>query len=87
MLPFRVSEATPLDKGTTASESFPTEKLTLPVGAALPVADLTVAVNRVDPVAAMLVGFAVTVVMVATGGAVTLTVADPDELAKFPVGI
>ena len=46
----------------------PTEKLTDPVGVEVPVFALTVAVILVNPVTAMLVGFADTVVAVATEG-------------------
>ena len=54
-------------------EVVPSLKETVPVGEAVPEAGLMVAVNCVVPVDAMLVGFAVVAMVVATGGTVTLT--------------
>jgi len=68
------------------SAVLPTEKVTVPDGAAPPLGGVTVAVNCVVPSAAMLAGFAVTVILSATGAPVTVTVTEAVELAKFPVG-
>jgi hypothetical protein len=58
----------------------------MPVGAAVPLAAFMVAVNWVVADEAMPAGLAVNVVAVLIAGAVTVTTADPLELAKFPVG-
>jgi type IV secretory pathway TrbD component len=60
-------------------------KVTVPVGAALPVAGFTVAVKTAPAEEAMLAGFAATVVVVLTGGAVTAIVSELLEFAKLPV--
>jgi hypothetical protein len=87
LLPFTVSPAVPFDKGTEPRSVFPIVKLTLPVGGVVPVAGLTEAVRTVVAVEAMLVGATVKLVVVATPGAVTLTVTKPVELTKLPVAI
>jgi hypothetical protein len=58
--------------------------VTVPVGVIVPVPDFTETVNSVLALWAMVEGLAVTVVVVATGGGVTVTAADPDELVKLP---
>jgi hypothetical protein len=45
---------------------------------------LTVTVRLVGPVLATLVALAVTVVVVDTGGVVTVTCTEPEELEKLP---
>ena len=67
------------------SKADPAKNDTLPAGAALPLAGLTVAVNSVVPVAGMLAGAAVSEVVVATDGTATVTVADAVEPLKLPV--
>lgn len=64
------------------SGALPSVKETEPVGEVLPLAALTVAVSVVLPPAVMLVGLAVTVVVVATTGTVTFIVTDADEPLK-----
>lgn len=91
-LPFTVSTATGVPvvavKATEPRIVVPRVNLTLPVGAADPLAAFMVAVNCVVAVEAMVVGFAVTVVVVlTTGGGVTETVVVPVELPKLPVGV
>ena|ERR1700677_255360 len=69
------------------SAVLPTENVTEPAGAALPLAGVTVAVNWVVPAAATLSGLAATVVLVATKAPVTVTVAEAVEALKLPVGV
>jgi len=65
---------------------LPAEKVTLPVGATVPEAGLTVAVRTVDAVAAILAGAAVATMVVAGRAGVTVTVTAAEvELTKFPV--
>jgi hypothetical protein len=71
-------------RGADPSVVLPLVKVTIPDGAALPVAALIVAVTRVVPLCAIAAGLAVTVVAVFTGGAVTVTVTEPVEPAKLP---
>jgi hypothetical protein len=75
-----------LVNGTEASDTLPSVKAIAPVGAAVPVADVTLAVRRVVAVGAIEVGLAVSAVVVTTGG-ITLTVTEPVELEKFPVAL
>jgi hypothetical protein len=77
--PERVSGAEP-------RRVVPRVKDTVPAGAALPEAGLTVAISCVVAAGAMLARLAVTVVVVATPDDVTVTDAVPDEGAKFPAG-
>jgi|SRR5580658_5878592 hypothetical protein len=65
------------------SEVFPIVKVTLPATAALPLAAFTIAVNWVVALNAMLAGLAATTVVVATGDAVTSTIAEPADTAKL----
>ena len=83
--PSTVSFATPLESVPVPSVVAPTAKVTVPVGVLLPLTALTVAVTTVDEVDAIVVGLAATVVVVAIG-AVTVTVAEPLDAAKFPAG-
>jgi hypothetical protein len=63
----------------------PRLKVTLPVGAVVPLAGFTIAVSVVLAVLAILAGLAETVVAVATGGIVTVTVAVPlDAVNALP---
>ena len=66
----------------TPSDVLPSVKATEPVGVVLPLAAFTVAVSAVLPPAGMLVGLAVTVVVVEVDGTLTLTVTDPEEAPK-----
>jgi hypothetical protein len=90
LLPLRVNTAVADEPDAVSvavpSEAVPTVKVTMPVGAVVPLAGLTVAVNCVVAVDAMLTGLAARVVVVATAGVVTVTVVDAVELEKFPVG-
>lgn len=61
---------------------LPSAKVTVPVGAALPLAGFTVAVSTVLPEEVMLAGFATTAMVV---GDVTVTVIEPPELMKLLV--
>jgi hypothetical protein len=65
------------------SKALPSANVTLPVGIKLPLAAFTVTVNSV--VAVLPPGPAVTVSIVAVGGAVTFTPTEDDEPAKLPV--
>jgi len=76
VLPVAVNRALP-------SEVFPIANVTLPAGAELPLAALTVAVNWVVALCAMAAGLAVSAVVVATAGAVTTTVTEPVDAAKL----
>jgi len=81
-LPFTFSTAVAFNPDVVnvaePSEAFPRVKVTLPVGAALPDAGVTVAVSWVEPLAPMLAAPAVAISVVATfTGAVTVTAADP----------
>lgn len=68
------------------SEVLPTEKMIMPLGTALPLAGVAVAVSCAVSAAVMLAGFAVTVVLVASGAPVTVTVVEAVEVLKLPVG-
>jgi hypothetical protein len=85
-LPATVNVATPFEPDAVnvpvPRDVVPDEKVTVPVGAFVPLAGLTVAVISVLAVELMLVGLAETVVVVATDAAVTVTVAVPLELVK-----
>jgi hypothetical protein len=63
-------------------------KATLPVGKRKPLTGTTEAVRTVDPVEEMAAGYAVSELAVAAPWVVpvTVTVADPDEAVKLPVG-
>jgi hypothetical protein len=76
LLPEGARVADPMD-------AVPNSNVTLPEGAALPVAGLTVTVNCVLPVGAMLAELAATAVVVAAGGTVTVTVTVPAEVPKL----
>jgi hypothetical protein len=87
-LAFTLSEAVPAaEREAVPKLLLPRLNVTVPVGAALPLAALTVAVSDVDPVVLMDVGLAVRVVVVATTGMVTVTVAAAVDVAKLPVGV
>lgn len=62
------------------SEVVPARNVSVPVGAALPLAGVTVAVNWRVAVDGRLAGVAITMVLVATGAPVTVTVAVAVEL-------
>jgi hypothetical protein len=83
--PFTVSEAVPLARTADPSDVVPVVKAMLPVGAVLPVAGFTVTVKSVDAAAAMVAGFAVTAVVVAGSGAVTVSVIGDAAEAEKPV--
>jgi hypothetical protein len=61
---------------------FPSVKLTVPVGRADPLAAFTMAVTEVVAFVAIDGGLAAATVVVAAGGTVTSTVADPADAAK-----
>jgi hypothetical protein len=67
------------------SDFEPSVKVTVPVGAVVPLAGLTVAVRTVLAVELMLAGFAETVVVVPTAGTVTVTVVFPLDAVKAVV--
>jgi hypothetical protein len=69
------------------SAMFPNENVTVPPGAPFPVTAATVAVSCAVPNAAILAGAAVTVVLVATGGPVIVTMVETVEVLKLPVGV
>lgn len=85
-LPLTVNVATPLPPETARvplpSSLFPTVKVTVPLGAAVPLAGFTVAVTVVRALLAILAGLAETVVVVAMAGTVTVTVTVPPEAVK-----
>jgi len=84
----RVAAAAPPEPASAAepSERLPAEKMTLPVGVALPLAAFTLTVKIVDALAAMLVGLAANEAVVEIKAAVTVTVTgDETELAKLPL--
>ena len=87
LLPFTINAAVAVapEPASVAVPSvmFPAEKVTLPAGVTLPLAALTVAVNCVVALCAILAGLAASVVAVATGGAVTTTVTEPDDAVKL----
>ena len=72
-------------KFAVPNAAFPAEKVTLPEGVTLALAALTVAVNCVVALCAILAGLAasVVVVVVATVGAVTTTVTEPADAVKL----
>jgi hypothetical protein len=87
-----VPEDAPEDAPEAASVAvpsavLPTENVTVPAGATLPLAGVTVAVSCVVPAAAMVAGAAMMAVLLATGGPVTVTVMEAVELLKLPVGV
>jgi hypothetical protein len=82
--PEPASVAVPSEIGP-AAVAVPNENVRLPAGATVPVAAFTVTLNCVDALWAMLAGLAVTVVVVATAGLVTITTTDPEEAAKTPL--
>lgn len=61
---------------------LPSVKATVPLGAAAPLAGVTVAVSWAVPPVLTLAGFAVTLVVVTTGGALTATTTVDDEAAN-----
>ena len=65
----------------------PSENVTFPVGAVVPLAGFTVAVTLVEPPDATVDGLAEAEVVVATGAAVTVTDTVPLEFVKLPVAI
>ena len=81
LLPFTVREAVDPERAADPRVVLPSVNVTVPVGAALPLAGFTVAVSTVFAEEGMLAGLAVTVVVVAMS---SVTVADPEELAKPP---
>jgi hypothetical protein len=90
LLPFTVSVAVtvPPEPASAAVPNAvpPAEKLTLPVGAVLPLAAVTVTVKTVDALWAILTGLAANKAVVAIRGAATVTViAAETELAKLPL--
>ena len=80
-----VAVAMPLEPDRLAAPSkvLPSEKETEPVGVVFPLPALTVAVSVVPPPTTMVVGLAVTLVVVATAGTVTATVTDPEDAPKL----
>src|ERR1035441_15170 len=80
------AEAPKGDSVADPSEVLPAEKVTLPVGAVLPLKGFTVTARWGVAVDAILAGFAVTDVVVPTAEPVTVTAVDADEAAKFPAG-
>lgn len=87
VLPFTAKVAPDAESGTLPRVVLPVEKITVPVGKALPLAALTVAVTTVAAEVAIVDGLAATEVLVATGGAVTVTVVEALEFEKFPVAV
>jgi hypothetical protein len=86
----RVAEAVAPEtfKAAVPRVILPFRKVTLPLGATVPLAGFTVAVNMVEPDAAMLLGAAVAKVAVAGRAAVTVMVAAGEfELRKLPVAV
>ncbi len=77
-------EAPPVEDAadTVPREVLPNVKTTVPKGVDDPEAGFTVAVICVLPVGAILAGAAVTIVVVATGGANSVMITVPDEEAK-----
>ena len=84
LLAFTVKAAPDADNVELPRAVLPSEKVTLPVGVAVPLA-LTVAVSTVEAVDAMEAGFAASEVVVATGGTVTITEIVPLEFEKLPL--
>lgn len=91
LLPLTVSTAVPEEPDVVSvavpNDAVPAVKVTVPLGAVVPLAGFTVAVICVEAVDAMLTGLAARVVVVATAGVVTVTVVDAVELEKFPLGV
>jgi hypothetical protein len=83
--PLTVSETVPFARTAEPSDVVPVVKAMLPAGAVLPVAGFTVTDNSVLAAAAMAAGFAVTVVVVAGRGAVTVSVIGDAAEAEKPV--
>jgi hypothetical protein len=89
LVPFTVRDAAAVAPEATSvaepRETFPAMNIIVPVGAALPLAGVTVAVNTVEALWEMLAGLAATVAVVAVRGAVTNTVIEVDaEAVKLP---
>lgn len=86
LLAFTVKVAVAVDPEAVSipdpRETFPAVKVTLPVGAVVPLAGFTVAVNCVVAVWAMLAGLAASVVVVAICGEVATTTTVPDDAAN-----
>jgi hypothetical protein len=89
-LTLNVAPATPLLENATSvavpNETVPAMNVTVPAGAAFPLAGVTIAVNCSVPVDATLAATAVTTVLVATTGADTVTTVMAVELLKLPAG-
>lgn len=85
--PFTVRLAVPgvPARGAVPSVVLPFVNVTVPAGVELPDAGFTVAVRMVESVGRRPAGPAASVVAVATGGAVTFTVTEPADAAKFPL--
>lgn len=66
--------------GAEPSEAVPLVKVTVPDGVPVPVVGVTVALNSVAALGAMLDGLAVKVVLVATTTTVTVTVTVPEDV-------
>ena len=73
LLPLTDNVAPAAESGADPSTVAPIVKVIFPVGAVLPLTAFTFAVRTVDALWAMLVGFAVNIVVVATVGIVTVT--------------
>lgn len=84
-LPLIVILAAEPDTGSVPRVVLPSRNVTVPVGEVVPEAALIVAVTMVLAVETKLAGLAATVVVVATGGAVTATLTEPLEFEKLPV--
>ena len=86
LLPLRVRLALDAESGALPRMVLPSEKVTLPVGAEVPLV-FTVAVSSVEAVDAMEEGLAVTKRVVVTRGAITVMAVELPEPRKFPVGV
>jgi hypothetical protein len=84
-LPLTVRLAAEFETSADPNVVLPRVKVTVPAGAALPLAAFTVAVNTVLAEDNILAGLAETVVVVPTGGAVTAIIVEPLEFEKLPV--
>jgi hypothetical protein len=74
------------ESGALPRFTLPVVKVTVPDGRAVPLAAFTVTVNFVVALSIKAVEPAERVVVVATRGGVTVTVTEPAEPVKFPVG-
>ncbi len=84
--PFNVNTAEPAAESLAdPSVVLPEANVTVPIGIVLPETAVTVAVRTVDPVWDIPGELAVTVVLVATGVGVTVTIAAPPDPLKSPV--